>query len=300
MGKFKTALINTAIGLWLTGAIYAQNPKINTMASETNKDLIETIDSIKIDEETETIISFMSNSDNKKMAEVCSKYWYESPTADSLDIEEKDSALYETITEMNKEYGNPKLTIKKPALLNGKKYWWHYSVKENIIYINNEYINNKGSMIIMRLAELSHSKQFQKEVMRWRMIKDATKFMTNGFSYGKLYNTEWTIEYDAHKIIEPKLYKEFLRKYLSKIDTSKSKDLSKAEYRVDYILRETIAQCNSWEIVEDIFNTKKLLFKNPTISNSEIEGEIAFGKNLKKTIEALNAKHHRKSKQIRK
>jgi hypothetical protein len=45
-----------------------------------------------------------------------------------------------------------------------------------------------------------------------------------------MYETEGTIEHEAHKILEKEIINEFLEIYVSKIDITKEEEVKKADY----------------------------------------------------------------------
>ncbi|EKD25304.1 MAG: hypothetical protein ACD_80C00086G0002 [uncultured bacterium (gcode 4)] len=197
------------------------------------KDLIENVQNnkniIQTDKETETIMAFASNLDNEGMKSLWKKYWYTASDIDSIAPEEKDPILYETMKELNQKYGNPKITIKRLGWRNRNDYLWSFYKKT--IYINQKDTTDqeKESIIEVRLAELSHSKQFQKGHMTLRMIKDMIMLIKAGWNGRKLYEKKWSIEYEAHKIIQPELINEFIEMYISKIDTTDIQQVIKAK-----------------------------------------------------------------------
>ena len=232
MGKYNKMVSNIIIGLWLTGSVYAQNIKIDRMTIPIKKELIDNVknkkETIHKDKETETIIAFMSNLDNEEIKTLLKGYGYKKAVLDSVKQEE-DSKLYQTIREMNKKYGNPKITPKWSSAFNGKNYQGQFSPIKNMIHINPKIYNNKQEMLAIRLAELSHAKQYQEKGMMRRVIKDGVTWIQDDFQYKELYNQKWTIEYEAHKIIEPEIINEFLELYASKIDTTDAQQVTKAD-----------------------------------------------------------------------
>lgn len=48
-----------------------------------------------------------------------------------------------------------------------------------------------------------------------------------------MYETEGTIEYEAHKILEPEIINEFLEIYAHKIDTTNAEQVERADYLFD-------------------------------------------------------------------
>lgn len=48
-----------------------------------------------------------------------------------------------------------------------------------------------------------------------------------------MYETEGTIEYEAHKILEPEIINEFLEMYISRIDTTNAEQVKQADYYFD-------------------------------------------------------------------
>lgn len=281
MGKIKKAVTNTLIGLWIASSFYAQNSKVDTNIVSTKKDLIENVKkNIQTDKGTDTIISFLADNDNELMNAWGKKFWYTPNHMDSVRMA-KDPILYETMKELNQKYGNPKITMKRPKDVNENKYEWCFSKKENTIYINPKHMNgySKKRTVSTWLAELSHSKQHQKKYMTWREIKDRITLIQEGFNYDKLYNIKWTMEYEAHKIIEPELIHEFIKTYISKIDTNNIWEVEKAEDMMDYYYDYTRKQADTLE--------KKLQF----IVNKEKQKELAEEneiEELKKKIEETN------------
>ena len=139
------------------------------------------------DKETETIIAFMSNLDNEDIKTLLKRYGYKKAGLDSVKQEE-DPTLYQTIREMNKRYGNPKITPKWSSAFNGKNYKGQFSPIKNMIHINPKIYNNKQEMLAIRLAELSHAKQYQEKGMMRRVIKDGVIWIQDDFKYKELYN----------------------------------------------------------------------------------------------------------------
>jgi hypothetical protein len=193
MGKYHKTVSSIIIGLSLTGSVYTQNAKIDKISLPIKKDLIDNVKNNKdvtTDKETETIISFMSNVNNDGMKVLFEEYRYKTSPLDSLKQEEKDTALYETIREMNQRYGNPEITPKRSSTFNGKNYRGQFSpsLTKNKIHINPRIYNNKPEMVVIRLAELSHAKQYQQKGMIERIIKDGVTRIKDDFKYKKLYN----------------------------------------------------------------------------------------------------------------
>ena len=157
-------------------SVYAQDTKIHQVTTPTKNNLTNTMTqtkkSEKIDKETISILEYMSNLDNKEIKSVLKKYGYNASIIDTLLQEEKDPVLYQTMLEMNKKYGNPKITPKRSGILNEKKYKGLYSPIGNKTRINASIYNNRHEMVYIWLGELCHAKQFHEKFMLPNMLKD--------------------------------------------------------------------------------------------------------------------------------
>jgi len=223
----------------MIGSVYCQNIKTDSIIKPVQKDLIENMHhkkhSTPKDRETKAIISFMSNLDDESIKTELQNHGYATTILNTLKPEEKDSALYETILEMNQKYGDPKITSKRSGILNGKYYRGQFSPITHNIRINAKIYNNKKEMVSIRLAELSHAKQYQGKRMILRMLKDGVKLLENGFKYDKMYDQKETIEFEAHKEVEPELYVEFIQSYRDKIDIHDAKENIRAIERIEFL-----------------------------------------------------------------
>ncbi|MFA7717713.1 MAG: hypothetical protein WC875_03275 [Candidatus Absconditabacterales bacterium] len=273
----------------MTGSLYAQNTKIDKVVTPIKKDLIDTIENnkktSKADKETETIISFMSSVDNESIKTLFKERGYKKTGLDAVKQEEKDSALYETIRELNVRYGNPKITPKWSTTFNGKNYRGQFSPIKNTIHINPRIYNDKQEMIVIRLAELSHAKQYQQKGMIGRIVKDAITWTENDFTYKKLYDKEGTIEYEAHKIIEPEIYLEFVEYYLSKIDSADSKDTARAEHLIDYLVNNMKSDAMDKRAIQHMSKIREDLCKKYDIMRSKTFNDII--QDIKKYIKEI-------------
>lgn len=123
--------------------------------------------------------------------------------------------------------------MKRSRLLNGKDYRGQFSPIANTIHLNPKIYDNKQEMLAIRIAELSHAKQYQEENMIGRIFADGVMRINNNFRYKRMYEQKGTIEYEAHKIIEPQIINEFLELYASKMDTTNAQQIAKADIIFD-------------------------------------------------------------------
>jgi len=134
---------------------------------------------------------------------------------------------------------HPRITIK----MVGEEYDGHFSNRKNTIQINfknimqdikknkaDNIINFQGEMLDIGLMEMSHGKQ---DITFKKKRKDFWKFIKLGFDYDEMYDTEGTIEYEAHEILEPQIINEFLEMYTYRIDTTNAEQVEKADYLFD-------------------------------------------------------------------
>jgi len=66
-----------------------------------------------------------------------------------------------------------------------------------------------------------------------KKIRDIKTLVKNGLDYDQMYDTEGTVEYEAHTILEPEVINEFMETYASKIDTTNTQQVEKAEMVFD-------------------------------------------------------------------
>ncbi len=82
-------------------------------------------------------------------------------------------------------------------------------------------------MVDIRIKEIAHCKQDISLKKKWNDIKLLIK---NRFDYDKMYDTQWTIEYEAHHLLKQEIINEFLEIYASKIDITNEDQVKRANY----------------------------------------------------------------------
>ncbi len=238
MNIFKKAAVNTMIGLWITTSVFAQTPKTDSTVVSTKKELTENIEN-NIDQKTAVITKVMGGFASKaEIEKMLVDNGLKKTDAKYISFE-PDILLYKTIQELSNKYGNPKITFKRPKLVQ-EKYDGHFTKHSNTIKINlkrliNKIKNDKNisfqrEIVDIRLIEMSHGKQ---TITMKKKIRDLKIFIKNGFDYDKMYDTKWTIEYEAHTILQPEVIDEFMEDYISKIDTTNDQEIKRAEFIFD-------------------------------------------------------------------
>lgn len=131
-------------------------------------------------------------------------------------IETFDQELYNALWKLEKECGNPKVRFRlgsKKSILNlhdpDRSFYQSFT---NTIFID---MGENETAIEYYISELSHGKQFdQNPVSSYVMgVKDVLKTIKGALvnrenldsSYGNLYDQSGTLEYQAHKELQPKL-----------------------------------------------------------------------------------------------
>lgn len=142
----------------------------------------------------------------------------------------KDSVMYKTIWKMHTKYKNPKITLVDKFDKENTRADYDFS-SDNIRLKKNIWENfNQSYYIESRLAELAHAYQLRRDGAKTyieKSLKDESLIKANGGVYDDLYSIPWTMEYEAHQIIEEKLKKEFIDTYLSFSDTNNIQHLYK-------------------------------------------------------------------------
>lgn len=142
--------------------------------------------------------------------------------------QDQDSAIYKTLCIMNAKYNNPKVRFMEnffTADYNACYDW------DNIIFFKKNTKRDFWGIFIyghshidMFLAELAHAYQRLRDwdsLAQKKLKADLAKVKT----YQDLYSIPWTIENEAHYVIEPKLKKEFIDTYTSLCDSNDVKYL---------------------------------------------------------------------------
>jgi len=238
MNTLKNATISTVISLGMLWTLHAQNTQ--TCKDKTNTAITENLN-LKMNKETETIIKCMTGFLPKEQVE----QFLIDNGAKKNDIKQlsliPDTLLYETIMELQTKYKNPNITFKRPKRVNSQ-YDWYFSKRKNTIHIDLTSIINhaktqkqQNNAILSRLLdiwllEMSHGKQ---DITFKKKRKDFRTFIKVGFDYDEMYDTEGTIEYEAHKILEKEIINEFLELYASKIDITNQEEVKRADYLFD-------------------------------------------------------------------
>jgi hypothetical protein len=166
-----------------------------------------------------------------------------------------DPELYDVLWKLSKECGSPKVNFK---LLDKKSIFGFYGTGNNFydpltntIFIN---IGDNESTIDAYLSELSHGKQFNEKPVTSNLLsaRDLLKSIKDGVldkgnfvtpkvdtivrridisiqnKYNSLYDDPETVEYEAHKIIEPKLRAELYAKTPTMVAERKIKKTDKS------------------------------------------------------------------------
>ena len=132
-------------------------------------------------------------------------------------------------------------------------------------------------MLVIRLAELSHDKDYQgkddKDIIIG-ILKDLITLIEDDFKYKKLYNQERTTEYKVHKKIEPELYLELVKIYLSKTDTTKPQNITKAKILVDYLLNNMKSDSMNPKAIQYMSKIKEDLCKSTDMKQPDIDDII--------------------------
>jgi hypothetical protein len=198
-------------------------------------------DKMSLDELSQTATEFMGmQQDSRKLIP-------------ELNAEEYDPELYKALWKLEQECGNPKVKFR---LGSNNHFFSLYNADRSFYnpYINTVFLSldDNGKTIGNYIAELSHGKQFGKNPIfsnlsgfegimeslgRGVLGEDVTPDQIEGSrnnidnSYEKLYDEPGTLEYDAHKVIEPQLRSEL--ETLTPIKTAKQKaiELRRAERR---------------------------------------------------------------------
>lgn len=207
------------------------------LSQSTKKDLIENVEMKKPDQ-TAAIMKCMAGMLTKEeLQQLLVENGYKKTDIKYIALQ-PDTLLYHTIQELQTKYGNPHITFQWPKFV-GKEYDGHFSKRRNAIQINfpnmmtsaknskNQEMSFQGDMIDMRLSELSHKKQ---QITFKKKRKDFRTLIKLGFDYDEMYDTEGTIEYEAHEILQKEIINEFLETYANKINITNEQEVKKAEY----------------------------------------------------------------------
>jgi len=128
------------------------------------------------------------------------------------DVERMDKDIYSLVWKLEEESGNPRIRFEeegKPSAMVSSKNAF-YDVKLNVVYIDIDDLISGMEVV----AEMSHGKQFKDSPLESYLLvfRDFIKvylnrFSTEGFeeAYDRLYNTPGSVEYQAHKVIQPDL-----------------------------------------------------------------------------------------------
>ncbi len=127
-----------------------------------------------------------------------------------------DPELYAALWKLEQEYGNPKI-----KLISGRDFdvdtRAYYNNRNNIMYLN---IDSMDTIENQYIAELSHAKQYDRNPVHFMLreyyavLKTEVRHLSSKkpgshqSKYDLLYNEPGSIEYEAHRIIEPKLKSE--------------------------------------------------------------------------------------------
>lgn len=123
-----------------------------------------------------------------------------------------DSKLYENLWKIEQEVGNPKIRWGKPLSADNAG---HFS-PSNTIYLESPF-EQMGIPRDIYIGEAAHAKQFKEKPFSTsiQFAKDMVRTVFAAVRKGKslsaaqseLYNIPGTVEYEAHKVIEPELMK---------------------------------------------------------------------------------------------
>lgn len=237
MKSFGKAALNTIIGLSIAVSVNAQWSKTSQQTITTKDTLIENIDNTP-DKETADIMKMIGWFSSKQEIEKILVDNGMRKTDSKYIVLQPDTILYETIQELQKKYGNVKISFTRPKSID-ESYDGHFSKRKNTIQIHlkniieniknskNCMVSFQGEMLDIKLMEMSHKKQDITFKKKWN---DFRTFIKVGFDYDEMYDTEGTIENEAHEILEPQIINEFLEIYASKIDTTNTYKVGKADF----------------------------------------------------------------------
>lgn len=166
-------------------------------------------------------------------------------------IWEQDSVMYKAIWAMHTKYNNPK--VKLVDKFEDKTTRANYDARENMVGLQKSTTNKKSPLnqkyyLESWIAELSHAYQVKRDGLRKheeKILDDNSLITEEKKTYNDLYGMGWTIENEAHSVIEKKLKKEFVDLYTSLCDTS----------NVDHLY--TLLALNAW-LLECYFNMDEI------------------------------------------
>ncbi len=131
-----------------------------------------------------------------------------------------DETLYKALWKINKENGAPRIRLYINPNVDGAVGRSHYQSWENAMYLD---LGNTPNLRDLYLSETSHAKQYAKstpeQFAAWDKKRDEVFRLQRkwGTPEDKIYDTGMyatpgTLEYDAHRIIEPTLRSELIEK----------------------------------------------------------------------------------------
>lgn len=184
-----------------------------------------------------------------------------------LNAEAYDPELYKALWKLEQECGNPKVKFR---LGSKKNFFSLYNTGRNFYnpYTNTVFLNvgDNEETVDNYVAELSHGKQFGENPVSSNLsaVKGILKAVKNGVfeeqttpdqtetnqkygsidsNYETLYDEPGTLEYEAHKVIEPKLRAELETLTPTRVAKQKAVELRRAE--IDKQIEDDIKQLNA-------------------------------------------------------
>ncbi len=240
----KVAAVLWGLVLWW----YQLSEKIGYIHHDVQQELKDNLGKKEIvhDQETNDIIKLMSwKISQNEFDWLLLRHGYMNDTVKIDELIQADEAMYKTILEIQTMYANPKIsfswffknletwenepnrarfnpftnTIKSHQLDSVMIKFDNVYNKENFMV---EHTNGlswlwvdtwQKYLLNNRIAEIAHAKQLQERWLIKMAIDGTIDYITSWFDYGKTYEVDGTEEYEAHKIYEPQLIKQFIEIY---------------------------------------------------------------------------------------
>lgn len=237
-------------------------PKMKEIESQWAHELYQGIsekkDSIKTvrkDPETQKIFDFICNAGQKNIKKG------------------KNTILEYAMNALNQKYGNPKATFSLPHMARKNGRSGYFDRSKNLVCVK---YDKRELVLLARLTEMCHAKQNHENKLTFkRVIKDGITYFQNGREYDALYDIPWTVEYEAHTIMEPWVVKDFWDMYVERIDTNNIQEVKQWLY-----IRKLLDQSHKRDslFLEKEMSPKKVYIEKkaqegllPTDGNSELE-----------------------------